>query len=108
MKAVYHDPCELANLNDVRTSPRSLLSKIGVEIIEIEPSCCGGGGLLRATNTELSQSIISRKIQNQKLDQFPLITSCPSCLEQFKANRVEVYDLLDFLIQVLEGDSGVT
>ncbi len=108
IKTIYHDPCELARLNDVKKPPRSLLSKIGVEIVDIETSCCGGGGLLRATNPELSQSIVKQKIQDQNLDQYPLITSCPSCLEQFKANGLEAYDLFEILSQTLEGDSNVT
>jgi len=108
IQAVYHDSCELAHLNNIKDPPRSLLKKLGVELIEVEQSCCGGGGLLRASNAELSEIIAQKKIQEQKLDQYPLITCCPSCIEQFKANNVEAYDLFEFLLQIVEGDINAT
>ncbi|NHJ33434.1 MAG: (Fe-S)-binding protein, partial [Asgard group archaeon] len=47
IKLKYHDPCELFRNSEVTKAPRSLLEKMGVEVIEMEPSCCGGGGMLR-------------------------------------------------------------
>ena len=107
-KVIYHDPCELSRIIGVKRPPRSLLEKVGVEILEVEPSCSGGGGLLRASNAELSKDIAHQKIKSQGLDKFPVITSCPSCIEQFKANGVEAHDLFEFMIQIIEGDNNAT
>jgi Fe-S oxidoreductase len=94
-EAVFHEPCELSNVLQVKTPPSDVLRKIGVKTSESEPLCCGGGGMLRITNNELSQMLAESRMGSNKENQ--LITSCPSCYEQFRQLGVNVKDLAEIV-----------
>ena len=99
----YHDPCELFRNNEVLKAPRSLMEKIGIEVIEMEPSCCGGGGMLRVTNAKIAQDIIDKRIDKEKLKEEDtcVVTCCPSCLEQFEQSGITTWDIAEHLVKAL-------
>jgi heterodisulfide reductase subunit D len=103
IKLKYHDPCELFRNSEVTTAPRSILKKMGVEVIEMEPSCCGGGGMLRVTDAEVAQEIMDQRIDDEKLksEDTCVITCCPSCLEQFEQNGITTGDIAEYLVKAL-------
>ncbi len=99
----YHDPCELHRICNVKTEPRSLLNKMGVEFEEMDLSCCGGGGLLRMTDPDLSDKIIQIRAQKEKLGDRLVLTCCPSCREQFLGANLRTKDIVEILAEALDG-----
>ncbi len=99
----YHDPCELHRILGVKTEPRSLLKKLGVEYREMDLSCCGGGGLLRMTDPDLSDKIIQLRAARERLADSTVITACPSCREQLLGNGNKTKDIVELLSDVIGG-----
>ncbi|MFW9923303.1 MAG: (Fe-S)-binding protein [Candidatus Thorarchaeota archaeon] len=104
IKLKYHDPCELYRNNEVTEAPRSLMKKMGVEIIEMEPSCCGGGGMLRVTDEKMAQKIMDQRIEKEKLkeEDICVVTCCPSCLEQYEQSGITTWDIIEYLAQAID------
>ncbi len=103
IKLKYHDPCELFRNNEVTEAPRSLMKKMGIEVEEMEPSCCGGGGMLRVTDEKIATEIMKQRITVEGLDVEGacVVTCCPSCLEQFEQNGVSTWDIAEYLAKAL-------
>jgi heterodisulfide reductase subunit D len=102
-KLAYHDPCELHRICEVKTEPRSLLAKMNVEYKEMDLSCCGGGGLLRLTDPNLSDKIIQLRASREKLRDTTVVTACPSCREQLLGAGLKTKDIVELLIDSLGG-----
>lgn len=98
----YHDPCELHRILEIKKEPRSLLKKMNVDYRDIEPSCCGGGGLLRMTDPGLSDIIIKMRAASEKLKDTTVLTCCPSCREQLLSNDLKTKDIVELVADVLE------
>lgn len=101
----YHDPCELHRISDVKKEPRSLLQKMKVDFREMDLSCCGGGGLLRMTDPDLSDKIMAVRAKREDLADTIVVTCCPSCREQFLANDIQTRDIVEILADTYEGGS---
>ncbi|MBD3193129.1 MAG: hypothetical protein GF308_21025 [Candidatus Heimdallarchaeota archaeon] len=108
LKLKFHDPCELFRNNDIHEAPRSLMRKMGIEIIEMEPSCCGGGGMLRVSNEKIAKDVMERRIAEEKLQEedIPVVTCCPSCLEQYEQNGITTWDIVEWLAQAIEEENN--
>ncbi|TFF99825.1 MAG: (Fe-S)-binding protein, partial [Promethearchaeota archaeon] len=104
----YHDPCELFRNNKVLEAPRSLLKKIGVKVVEMEPSCCGGGGVLRVSNEDLAKEIMDQRKEKEKLENEPIdvVTCCPSCYEQYQQNGITTWDIAQWVLKALKEPTG--
>lgn len=90
----FHFPCELYLVNGVTDAPIRLLKKVGLEVNQLDLSCCGGGGVLRVNDPDLSSDVLKNKLEEQKIDgKKGLITCCPACVEQFDYGNVTVYDV---------------
>jgi len=98
----YHDPCELHRISNVKEEPRSLLQKMKVDFREMDLSCCGGGGLLRMTDPDLSDKIVAVRAQRENLADTVVVTCCPSCREQFLANDIQTHDIVELLANSYE------
>ena len=98
----YHDPCELHRILEIKKEPRSLLNKMDVDYRDIEPSCCGGGGLLRMTDPNLSDIIINMRAASEGLKESTVLTCCPSCREQLLSNNLKTMDIIELVSEVLE------
>ncbi|MFW9955452.1 MAG: (Fe-S)-binding protein [Candidatus Thorarchaeota archaeon] len=98
----YHDPCELHRILEIKKEPRSLLKKMSVDYRDIEPSCCGGGGLLRMTDSNLSNIILGMKAASERLKETTVLTCCPSCREQLLSNDLRTRDIVELVSEVLE------
>jgi len=103
IKLKYHDPCELFRNNEVIQAPRNLMKKMGIEVIEMEPSCCGGGGMLRVTNDKIAQDIMNQRIEKENLKEEDtcVVTCCPSCLEQFEQSGITTWDIVEHLAEAI-------
>ena len=99
----YHDPCELHRILEIKTEPRSLIQKMGIEFQEMDLSCCGGGGLLRMTDPDLSDKVIRLKAESERLASKTVITCCPSCREQLLGANLKTTDIIELLDKSVEG-----
>jgi len=107
----YHDPCYLGRYNGVIEQPRTLLRKLGVELVEMErhgmrAMCCGGGG-----GVPVSDVAGERRIGDIRMDQARatgaaiVAVACPGCtamLEAVPEPRPVVKDLAELLLDALE------
>ena len=84
-RIAYHDPCELGRLSGVMEEPRGILKAITDDLIELPENrldgrCCGGGGLLQATDGELRLKIAQHRIkQAEEAGVEILVSACPAC-----------------------------
>ncbi|MGY5862984.1 MAG: (Fe-S)-binding protein [Candidatus Thorarchaeota archaeon] len=99
----YHDPCELHRILEIKKEPRSLIDKMGIEYREMDLSCCGGGGLLRMTDPNLSDLVIQLRAAREKVKETTVITACPSCREQLLGQDLTTKDIVELLSDSLGG-----
>ena len=93
MKITYHDPCHIGRHMGLYEQPREVMKRIpGVELIEMSRNrhnawCCGSGAGVRSSFKELSAFAAEERI-NEAIDTKAeaLVSACPFCLNQFKAN----------------------
>jgi Fe-S oxidoreductase len=112
-RVTYHDPCELARLGGVIEEPRGILRAFSPAYVEmpehgVETRCCGGGGLLQATNNELRLSIARRRLEQARAtDVKVLLSACPACKITFtdalrdSGIQLEMLDIHEYLAQRL-------
>ncbi|MBU5638871.1 (Fe-S)-binding protein [Geomonas sp. Red69] len=93
LKVTYHDPCHIAHCQGIRSQPRALINLIpGIDFRELPEAdaCCGSAGTYNIEKPEMSDRVLSRKVQNiQKTGADYLITSNPGCLLQLKKALAE-------------------
>ncbi len=99
----YHDPCELHRIMGIKTEPRSLMRRLGVAFRELDLACCGGGGLLRMTDPNLSDKIIEVRKKSEGLVGTTVLTCCPSCREQLLGAGIKTRDIIEILAESLKG-----
>lgn len=112
LKVTFHDPCHLGRGQGIYEAPREILRRLpAVEMREMEGAdrCCGGGGMVRATNWKLAQSAALRKVDGLRdLKVEGIVTTCPTCLLQLTAavkssgsKNLKVLHLIDLIHQAL-------
>jgi Fe-S oxidoreductase len=92
---IFHDPCELSRIGELEGNlcyepPRDLLNALpGMELLEFDKNrrssrCCGGGGIMKAIDLGVSQSIGLTKVE-EAIDKGAqsIVSACPSCNMQF-------------------------
>ena len=112
----YHDPCQLSRYLEIIDEPRQIMNAIeGVELIEPDPeqcgrwsTCCGGGGL-EASDSELSERVGLKRLEELlKTGASVILSNCPACDLQLTTltkkvdPNVKVVDLVKFLDDALE------
>ena len=86
--ATYHDPCHLANCQNVRTQPRRLLGRVeGLELRPLPDShpvrCCGSAGIYNLTHTPMALGLLDKKMADVAATGAELVVSAnPGCLLQ--------------------------
>jgi Fe-S oxidoreductase len=116
LKIVYHDPCAIGRQGPgLYDEPRRVLASC-VEVIEADRNrvmgtCCGGGGLLRASLPKLAVAGARRKIQDDIMPKEvdTIVTSCPFCTlnlsdgaAEIEGKELNVFDLPMFLRDHME------
>ena len=113
-KITFHDPCELSRLCGVVDEPRVILNAMSTEFRETKENgmdvrCCGGGGLLEATNSDLRMNIAKYRLDQVDDSKAEILTSCcPSCNKTFldaqreRDSEVRVLDLAVYIAEKLE------
>ncbi|MFX0177759.1 MAG: (Fe-S)-binding protein [Candidatus Hodarchaeota archaeon] len=111
LKVTYHDPCHLGRHMGVYEPPRELLKKIpGIKLVEMVRNrynawCCGSGGGVRSAFKNLSEFAADERIREAKETHAEAIVSaCPFCANQFKANvnnSLQVFDIAELVKKAL-------
>ncbi len=83
--ATFQDPCNIARYCGITEDPRKILSLLGVELIEMDPSgklayCCGGSGLLPVHRPEVAhEAAVKRCNEAAETKADYLATACMGC-----------------------------
>jgi len=111
-KVGYHDPCLLIRGQGISEQPRQLLQAVpDLDYTEMPEAdyCCGGGGVLRLSNFEMSGRILNTKMGYLKdLDLDAIATCCPTCIKHMKIGlsrahmrRVKIVHVANIIAQSL-------
>jgi glycolate oxidase iron-sulfur subunit len=87
LRAAYHESCELAHGQGVRSQPRALLEAIPeLELVEVPTEaeiCCGATGAYASTHPELSAALGARKAKHIGTARVEAVVSAsPTCAAQ--------------------------
>ncbi|HXJ40150.1 MAG TPA: heterodisulfide reductase-related iron-sulfur binding cluster [Bryobacteraceae bacterium] len=85
----YQDSCHLAHGQKIRKAPRQLLNAIpGLQFkpMPLSDLCCGSAGIYNILHTDLSMSLLEKKMANVNLTKATIIaTANPGCMIQLEA-----------------------
>lgn len=113
-RITYHDPCYLGRANDEYEASRALLSKLEVELIEMEDAkkhslCCGAGGAQMFKEPEGGDREVSelRIEQAQKTKADIIVTGCPFCdtmladgmTKQKTGDPMDIQDIVEMIAE---------
>lgn len=118
IRVVYHDPCDLGRHMNIYDPPRHVLRSIPfVELMEFPQNrnlarCCGGGGGLKAFDTEMSLEISYKRVQQAAgIGAEMIVSACPACkanlqtaasrLRKEKKTRIKVMDITELVAEAL-------
>ncbi len=109
-KFSLHDPCPVVNDIEAAEHVRSILHKMGAEVLEFTNNkektvCCGKKDMLMALNPKGG-----KKLFDLRASQAPsknIVTYCASCRDTFKQNSFTSYHVLELLFQI-EANSSWT
>jgi Fe-S oxidoreductase len=115
----YHDACDLGRHCGVYDAPRRVLSTLPGVVLEEFPDhrekarCCGGGGALRAFDTDVSLDIASRRLEGLVEGVDAVVSGCPSCKGNLRlaatrraregGPRIRVVDVVEMVAAALDG-----
>ncbi len=113
IRATYHDPCYLGRWNGIVKAPRTLLQRLGVQLVEMprhgaQSFCCGaGGGRIWMDETGMTDRPANQRIREAlALGDVPFfVVACPKDVSMFSAsvtamgveNQIRVVDMADLL-----------
>ena len=104
MVVTYHDPCDLGRLSEVYDAPRIVLSSIpGIKLAELPKNrsltrCCGGGGMLKATNPDIALKLAVEKVEEaHAVGAEAIISACASCKQNIQDGIVKHEDTIQML-----------
>ncbi len=65
LRVAYHAACSLQHGQQVKTAPKTLLKRVGFEVVEPADShlCCGSAGTYNLLQPEISAQLKARKVQ---------------------------------------------
>jgi len=111
-RVTYHDPCYLGRANEVYDSPRELIRKLGVNLVEMNRNrssalCCGAGGAQMFKDSEKGSKDINILRTEDALDIKPdiIATGCPFCNTMMtdgikykeQENSIKVLDIVELI-----------
>ena len=118
----YHDACDLGRHCDVYDAPRRVLSALPGLVLEEFPearetaACCGGGGALRAFDTDTSLRIARDRLGSLVEGIDAIASGCPSCKGNLRlaatqqaregGPRLRVVDVVELVAASLDGGGG--
>ncbi|MFA9422052.1 MAG: heterodisulfide reductase-related iron-sulfur binding cluster [Sedimentibacter sp.] len=103
-----HDPCPIAKDIETADHVRSILNKMGVEILEFENNkektiCCGKKNMLMALEPEKGNKLF--ELRASQAPSKNIVTYCASCKDTFIQNSFNASHVLELMFQT-ETDSS--
>lgn len=113
-KVTYHDSCYLGRINGEYEAPRSILSELSSNIVEMDQSrtrglCCGAGGAQMFKEDEPGDKRINTERVEQALETGAKViaANCPFCITMLtdglkakeKQEEVMVLDISELIVQ---------
>lgn len=113
-RITFHDPCYLGRANEVYESPRDIIKKMGVNLVEMKRNrnralCCGAGGAQMFKEPEKGDMDINVLRTKDALETNPnvIATGCPYCNTMMtdgvkfheKENQVQVKDIAELIAE---------
>jgi Fe-S oxidoreductase len=113
-KITFHDPCYLGRANNEYNAPRSLITKLKAELVEMKSCkekglCCGAGGAQMFKDAEKGNKEVNIERTEQALDTNTevIAAGCPFCNTMLhdgvknkeKESKVAVMDVAQLLAQ---------
>ncbi len=101
-----HDPCSTRYENHIQDSIRSILTRMGGEIQELELSrekteCCSFGGAMWLANKPVAEKVVQRRIHESPLD---YVTYCAMCRNFFAKRGKRTTHIFDYIFGATEAD----
>jgi Fe-S oxidoreductase len=116
-RATYHDPCYLGRYNRVFAAPRTLITRTGLELVEMPRHgalsfCCGaGGGQIWKTNGQLQERPSEQRIKEALAlgDIRYFVVACPKDVAMFtdavktsgNEGKIEVKDIAELVTEAM-------
>lgn len=99
LKLAVHDACTTRDYEEIHSSVREVLGKMGMELEELKYSreltqCCGYGGLIGFVNRELSDKTAEMRIRQSEEE---YVVYCINCRDRFMANGKKAYHILELI-----------
>ena len=116
-RITFHDPCYLGRANDEYEAPRSLITKLDAELVEMKRSrsnglCCGAGGAQMFKEPEKGAKDINIERTDEALALNPstIALGCPFCMTMMtdgvklanKEQTVAVKDIAEMIAEALD------
>lgn len=113
-RITFHDPCYLGRANEVYESPRDIIKKMGVNLVEMKRNrnralCCGAGGAQMFKEPEKGDMDINVLRTKDALETNPnvIATGCPYCNTMMtdgvkfheKENQIQVKDIAELIAE---------
>jgi len=107
LRVTYQDSCHLAHAQGVRSAPRQLLERVGVELVESPraDSCCGSAGVYNVMQNEISMKILDEKMEYvASVDPEVIATANVGCMLQFRAGvkRKQMHARVAHVVELLD------
>jgi len=105
-----HDPCPITDDLGACDYVRSILNKLGVEVLEFKNNrektiCCGKKNMIMALEPEKGQKIFA--LRAAQAPSKNIVTYCASCVDTFKQNSFNAHHILELLWQIESNGSWV-
>ncbi|ACF12601.1 protein of unknown function DUF224 cysteine-rich region domain protein [Chloroherpeton thalassium ATCC 35110] len=118
VKTTYHDPCYLGRYNGIYDAPRELISRCGVELVEMPRNhensfCCGAGGgrIWMKEHEDMTQRPSENRVMEAaELGVAYFAVACPKDKTMFtdavktsgNEGKLKVVDVIDFIYDAME------
>jgi Fe-S oxidoreductase len=116
-RTVYHDSCYYGRYNDVFDEPRTMLSRAGAQVCEMERHhkfgmCCGAGGGRMWLEEEPDKRVnLLRTEQALQTESEVIAVSCPFCMTMLRdgikakqlEEKVQTLDVMEIVDKVTGG-----
>jgi Fe-S oxidoreductase len=104
-RVTLHDPCFYGRYLEVSDAPRRILSKMGVECVDVPDAgaftaCCGGPA--ESLSPKLSGDIARKRIAQLNSTGDPIVTMCPICLGNLRKSGARAEDLATLVASRLQ------
>jgi heterodisulfide reductase subunit D len=117
IRITYHDPCYLGRANDIYDEPRSILSELSGNLVEMERNksfalCCGAGGgqMFKEAEKGEKEVFIERTEDALETGASVIATACPFCMTMLtdglkyknKEDEIRNLDIAELIAQSLK------